>query len=75
MQGWPLVAQIYDRDPQISSLTLTFTFLQMQPAESQVKAQERALRARIQDVLVDYALKHLTTNYITYTQDIVAEVC
>ena len=32
------------------------------------------LRAHIQDILLDYALTHLTTNYVEYTEEIVSKV-
>ncbi len=31
-------------------------------------------RLRIRDLLYDYAITHLTTNYLTYTEDFVSEV-
>lgn len=33
-----------------------------------------ALRAHIQDILLDYALTHLTTDYVAYTYTIANEV-
>jgi hypothetical protein len=36
--------------------------------------EELALRAHIRNLLLDYALTHLTTNYITFTEDKVDEV-
>lgn len=36
---------------------------------------ELSVRAHIRNLLLDYALAHLTTNYETSTEDSVAEVC
>lgn len=37
-------------------------------------AREQALRAHIRSLLHNYALTHLTINYVNYTEDLVAEV-
>jgi hypothetical protein len=36
--------------------------------------RETALQAHIREKLLDYALTHLTKNYITYTENAVTEV-
>lgn len=36
--------------------------------------QELALRAHIRSQLLEYALTHITTNYITWTEDAVQTV-
>ncbi len=37
--------------------------------------RELELRAHIRGLLLQYALTHLATNYVTWTQESVADVC
>ena len=38
-------------------------------------SDERALRAHIHEIMFDYAMEHLTTDYVQFTNDAVSEVC
>lgn len=40
----------------------------------QSEQRELALRTHIRDLLLNYSLTHLATNYVTWTQDTVNEV-
>ncbi|KZT72907.1 hypothetical protein DAEQUDRAFT_552793 [Daedalea quercina L-15889] len=42
--------------------------------ERQAQQRELALRAHIRNILLEYSLIHLSTNYVTWTQDIATEL-
>jgi hypothetical protein len=59
----------------IANFTSRDTYLPLfQTRLPTIMDRELALRAHIRALLLDYCLTHLTTNYITYTENAVANV-
>lgn len=66
--GIPPRTYHYSSPPSSSAISTRAGFMESE------EDYELRLRQHIRNLLLDYALTHLTTNYVTFTQDAVSEV-